>query len=442
MLALSPSGGHRFFAGLHVRTTVSPRTLISSIASAHNRTDATASQLQQRACAYVFIGNLPQLSQAYGIDFAMAVSREVRRRLCFSFVRTESTDFAFLRDDCYLLWSNESFPVPVDSSLTSACERLESLLAHVAKRPIVYRGIAALVQLHSDWIDVRPPAEMDSTDVELALWTAQQCAEFEPMELDGWRHRYRGDMDVAVRVADALSRGFLSMSWRPVVGVYGGSTSLYHSLVASAGPVPEESRADAVRDSLYGPCLERLGLARLWDRHAMRKTLAILRQRPALRLGVRLSTQSAHCDHWWTSLFAALQAEPMLASRLVVEFSASGAVCALEAMRKFCSRLQGLGCRIAVRNLGCRDGDLAIVHACRPDIAKVDPSFLRRARGGEFGLEGLQEMVSLAGHLATYAVVDGIEREEDMHLALRAGAQWLEGSFLESAKLGRGEAYA
>ena len=136
MLALSPSGGHRFFAGLHARTTVSPRTPIASIASAHDRTDAIASQLQQRACAYVFIGNLPQLSQAYGIDFAMAVSREVRRRLCFSFVRTESTDFAFLRDDCYLLWSNESFPVPVDASLTSACEYLESVLAHVAKRPI------------------------------------------------------------------------------------------------------------------------------------------------------------------------------------------------------------------------------------------------------------------------------------------------------------------
>jgi EAL domain-containing protein (putative c-di-GMP-specific phosphodiesterase class I) len=414
----------------------------SSVAKVQNRNEAAVSQLRQRSCAYVFIGNLPQLSQAYGIDFAMAVSREIRRRLCVSFVRAESTDIAFLRDDCYLLWSNESFPVSVETSLTSACEHLESVLTHVCKRPIVFRGIAAIVQLHVDWIEVSGPNEMDRADIELALWTAQQCAEFEQMELDGWSRRYRADMDAAVRVADALSEGPLSLSLRPVVGVYGGATSLYHSLIANAGAIPVECRSDATRESVYAPCLERLGLARLWDRHVLRKALAILRQRPALRIGVRLSTQSARCDHWWTSIFATLQAEPMLASRLVVEFSACGPVLALEAMRQFCSRLQSLGARIAIRNLGCRDGDLAIVHACRPDIAKVDPSFLRRARSSGFGLEGLQEMLSLAGHLATYAVVDGIEREDDMHLALRAGAQWLEGAFLESAKLARGEVYA
>ena len=101
-----------------------------------------------------------------------------------------------------------------------------------------------------------------------------------------------------------------------------------------------------------------------------------------------------------------------------------------------------MGCRIAVLGLGCRDCNLATFHACRPDIAKVDSSFLRRARGSEFGLEGLQEMLSLAGHLATHAVVDGVDREEDWHLALRAGAQWLEGAFLESTKLRQSEVYA
>ncbi|QRF63264.1 EAL domain-containing protein [Variovorax paradoxus] len=370
----------------------------------------------------------------------MAVSREVRRRICLSFVRTMGTDFAFPRDDCCLLWSNESFPVPVDTSLTAAREQLESVLTHVGKRPIVFRGIAVLAQLHADWIEMGSPGELDSAEIELALWTAQQCAEFEQMELDGWGHRYRADMDVAVRTAEALSRGFLSLSWRPVVDVYGGSSALYHSLIATAGPIPEESRSDAIHESVYAPSLERLGLARLWDRHLLRKTLAILRQRPGLRLGIRLSTQSARCDHWWSSVFSALHSEPMLASRLVVEFSASGVVSELEAVRSFCSRLQSLGCRIAVRGLGCRDGDLAIVHACRPDIAKVDPSFLRRARSSEFGREGLQEMLSLAGHLASHAVVDGIEREEDMRLALRAGAQWVEGAFMDGAKARRGEA--
>ena len=441
MLALSPSGGHRFLAGRHVRPTVSPRKLTAANAYAQALDEADDS-LQQRACAYVFIGNLSQLSQVYGSDFATAVSREIRRRLCFSFVRKESSDFASLRDDCHLLWSNESFPVPADTSLRLAREYLESVLTQVAKKPIVFQGIAALVQLHADWIDGWLPGEIDNERTGLALWTAHQSAGFEQMELEGWILRYRSDMDVALRVADSLSRGSLSLCWRPVAGVYGGATSLYHSLVASVGPRSEESRSEGIRDSVYAPCLERLGLSRLWDRHVLHKTLAVLRQRPSLRLGVRLSTRSARSDHWWTSIFAALQAEPMLASRLVVEFSASGPIPELQAVRQFCSQLQSMGCLIAIVGLGCRDGDLAIVHACRPDIAKVDPSFLHRARNSEFGLEGLQEILSLAGHLATHAIVDGVDREEDLQLALRAGAQWLEGAFLESTKLRQGEVYA
>jgi len=62
-----------------------------------------------RACAFVFIENLPQLAQAYGSNFAMSVSREIRRRLCARFLTSVKADLACLRDDCFLLWSNDSF---------------------------------------------------------------------------------------------------------------------------------------------------------------------------------------------------------------------------------------------------------------------------------------------------------------------------------------------
>ena len=63
----------------------------------------------RRACAFVFIANLPHLAEAYGQDFASAASLEVQRRLCAGFTSLPSSDMARLRDDCFLVWANEAF---------------------------------------------------------------------------------------------------------------------------------------------------------------------------------------------------------------------------------------------------------------------------------------------------------------------------------------------
>src|SRR4051812_29495061 len=63
----------------------------------------------RRACAFVLIENLPQLAEAYDPDFARSVSREIRQRLCARFLTSVKADLACLRDDCFLLWSNDFF---------------------------------------------------------------------------------------------------------------------------------------------------------------------------------------------------------------------------------------------------------------------------------------------------------------------------------------------
>src|SRR4051812_21046323 len=94
-----------------------------------------APAVPRRACAYVFISNLPHLAQAYGQEFASAASLEVQRRLCAHFLASAADDMARLRDDCFLLWANDAFvcgagdirDLPHD--LRSASRPIETLLA-------------------------------------------------------------------------------------------------------------------------------------------------------------------------------------------------------------------------------------------------------------------------------------------------------------------------
>ncbi|MDM0010507.1 EAL domain-containing protein [Variovorax sp. J22G73] len=384
-----------------------------------------------RACAYVFISNLPHLAQAYGQDFASAASLEVQRRLCAHFITSAAHDMARLRDDCFLLWANDAFVCGASNirelpqAVRSASQPIETLLAVLGAEPVRAMGIVALVQLHVDWIEMRAPGQLGTSEIELALWTAQPFPDSRESRADGWCQRYRADMDVALRVSEALRTEALSFAWQPVVHAGSNHGTLYH-----AGRVrlpASRSEPALLAQEVFLPCLQRLGLARAFDRIAVRQALAALRRQPAMHIGVGICAQSVRLDHWWASLCAALDEEPSLASRLVIEIVGSATLTEHEAARDFCVQMQLRGCRIGLRDIGGGNDNLAALQSCGPDIVKLDASLLRRARGGAFGVECLRGMISLCTHVATQVVVDGIEREEDMHIASRVGAQWLQG---------------
>ena len=382
-----------------------------------------------RACAFVFIANLPQLMEVYGAEFALHASIEIKYRLLTSFVSLADADLAMLRHDCFLLWSNPAFPVEDGQARQGASARLERLLTDLGGMPVQLRDTRALVQLHVGWSDAPSPGRMSQAEVELRLWAAQPAPDFQLAQTEGWQRLYREDMDVALQVSDALHARRLAIEWHPVVGAPAQAAAfaapLYHE--ARFHTEGEPHAAALLRSELFMPCLQRLGLVRTFDHLAAGRVVRQLRLGGTVRLGLSISAQSARRDHWWASLMALLRREPELAARLVVEIAGEPTLPDLEAVRDFCLQLQLCGCRVAIKHFGGDSGNLAAAKVCRPDIIKLDPVFIRRAREDRFGRELLEEMLAMCGSFAPSIVVDGIEREEDIRVALEAGAEWLQG---------------
>lgn len=382
-----------------------------------------------RACAFVFIANLPQLMEVYGAEFALHASIEIKYRLLTSFVSVADADLAMLRHDCFLLWSNPAFPVEDAQARQGASARLESLLTGLGGMPVQLRDTRALVQLHVGWSDAPSPGRMSQAEVELRLWAAQPAPDFQLAQTEGWQRLYREDMEVALQVSDALHARRLAIEWHPVVGAPAQAAAfaapLYHE--ARFHTEGEPHAAAALRSELFMPCLQRLGLVRTFDHLAAGRVVRQLRLGGTVRLGLSISAQSARRDHWWASLMVLLRREPELAARLVVEIAGEPTLPDLESVRDFCLQLQLCGCRVAIKHFGGDSGNLAAAKVCRPDIIKLDPVFIRRAREDRFGRELLEEMLALCGSFAPSIVVDGIEREEDIRMALDAGAEWLQG---------------
>lgn len=389
---------------------------------------ATVAGDVRRQCAFVFIANLAQLADAYGQPLASSVSREIQRRLCAHFVTSAASDLACIRDDCFLLWVNDAFEAG-RSQPALAAESIERLVVRVAQEAVRTHGMEALPQLHAGWIDVPSRALLTAADAEFVLYAAQPAPDFAEGRHEGGRQRYRADMDAAVQVSDALAAGRIEHAWHPVVDAhYPASTFLYRA--GGVHVLPGTGQAWPCSAGVFVPCLERLGLVRLFDRAIVRQALDALRSHPSLTLGAKISTQSAVLDHFWAGLLQTLKGDPSLARRLVIEIGGDMALPSLEAARDLCTQLQMCGCRVAVTGFGRGAMGLADLRACRPDIIKLDEVFVRNARGSAFGLESLQDMLRICAHLATHVVVDGIEREDDLRASVRAGARWLHGSYL------------
>lgn len=400
-------------------------------ARAHRRPDGWGRTLSRRqTCAFVFIGNLPHLDEAFGAEFAAATSREVARRL-IAFIGARAGDRVLtLRDDCFLIWSERgTLPLAsTDASLMNA--DLEQLLCAVAGEAVRFQAMAALARLHVGWIDVPDPRTMDAAETDLVLWAAQPAPDFQEPPSKNWRARYRADMETAVAVLEAARAGRMQMRWQPVIDAYASADTLYREGCVHLLPAPGRSDAPVALGSVL-PCLERLQLTRELDRMAANQILEALRRSPEAGMSLNISANSARLDHWWATAFHALAQEPQVARRLVVEVGWAGAQWQdAEAMRDFCRRLAVCGCRIAIDHFAASAASLGVLQACKPDIVKLEAQFIRRAGESQFGFDSLKHALALCANLAPCTVVEGVDRAEDLGVALRAGARWMQGYYL------------
>lgn len=397
----------------------------------HRRPDGWGrSMLRRQTCAFVFIANLPHLAEAFGAEFAAATSREVARGL-LAFVDVANGDrLLTLRDDCFLIWS-ERGTLPLQSTDASPVNvELERLLCAVAGEAIRFQAMAALVRLHTGWIDVPDPRTMDAAETDLVLWAAQPAPDFQELPTKDWRGRYRADMEVAVAVLDAARAGRMQIRWQPVIDAYASADTLYREGCMHLLPTQGPSGVPIALGSVL-PCLERLQLTRELDHMAADRILKALRRSPEACMSLNISANSARLDHWWAMTLQALSQEPHLARRLVVEVGWAGAQWQdAEAIRDFCRRLAVCGCRIAIDHFVASAASLGVLQACKPDIVKLKAQFIRRAGESQFGFDSLKHALALCANLAPCTVVEGVDRAEDLGVALRAGAQWMQGYYL------------
>jgi len=133
---------------------------------------------------------------------------------------------------------------------------------------------------------------------------------------------------------------------------------------------------------------------------------------------------------------ALYRAAPALAGRVVLELTEEPRGTGVAAQRAAFVALRRLGYRLALDDLGAGHHDAALLHALRPDIAKLDRSLVRGCARDRRRRRRLASLCREARELGVELVAEGIEDEDDREAVLTAGCDRFQG-FLFGKPRGR-----
>lgn len=369
--------------------------------------------------AFVCIGNLAQIRDALGLATSLQVLDEFRSRLSKE-LELPADQVVHAGDDCFLVW------------LTDGCEtQLEELMVRMSARPVEAGAHSLSLVVHTGWTELRSdePRALLTEEAAYVLFTSASSVVLPPCTPNG--DRFLSDMAVASTVATALESGRVDCQWQGISGLYGSGAFLYWRGVAQL----DAAALDVPFGLSHGfmSSLERLNLTRVIDRHMALRVLGQLISMPSLRLACRISPLSVQNDHYWQHLLSTLAANPSAARRFTLEISGQAPLPSREAARAFSSAIHERGAHIALANFGCGAISLADVQACQPRTLLLDESFVERCRSNAEERVALRDMIRICAHLAEQIVVTGVHDEEGHSDAMRAGARWISGSYVNAA---------
>ena len=214
----------------------------------------------------------------------------------------------------------------------------------------------------------------------------------------------------------ALSSDELSMHYQPIVELASGAVVGFEALMRwqqrTRGPISPD---------VFIPLAERSGLIAELGKFALREAgLAAASWQQTVGDGaapyvaVNLSAHQFHDPALLASIDDMLSTAPLAPSRVVVEITESAALVDVVRAARTIEELRRLGVSIALDDFGTGYSSLSYLAKLRPDIIKIDKSFVSSRAESARAASLLSAMVSLGRDLDMIVVAEGIETPEQL----------------------------
>ena len=211
------------------------------------------------------------------------------------------------------------------------------------------------------------------------------------------------------------------LAFQPVVDAQNHSVKFHECLIRY---IDEAGKVHAAGSFI--PAIEKLGLSRMVDRHALRLALRELDMFPELSLSVNVSNLSINDPDWLRGIVVALRDRPDMASRAIIEITESAAIHDLPKTLRVIRTLRDLGCGVALDDFGSGYTAFSQLKTMAVDMVKIDKSFVRNMQEKENHLF-VKTLQTLADGLGIKTVGEGAETMTEAKLLASDGINLIQG---------------
>ena len=234
----------------------------------------------------------------------------------------------------------------------------------------------------------------------------------------------RVNIRVTDEIVSALNDRRLVIAFEPVVKADTQEAAFYECLVR----MRHEDGLTLAPDIV--PVAEKLGLIRLVDHRVLELVLEELNASPDVQLSLNISPDTTTDPDWWSSIEAALKANPAIAQRLIVEITETVAIRDIDDVRGFVTRLKNHGCRIAIDDFGARYTSFRNLRKLGVDIVKIDGAFVQNVARLADDRAFVQTLIDLARRLDLKTVAEWVQDAESANLLRAWGCDYIQGRFI------------
>ncbi len=236
-----------------------------------------------------------------------------------------------------------------------------------------------------------------------------------------------------VDIEEILRKGLVTPHFQPLVSLQRSAVVGVEGL--SRGYHPESGRLIPA-PALFAEADIR-GLSRELDLLCRRKILTdfgLLRERfPDIILSINIDA-SAIEKRIWSGYLKTQVAEAGIPSSSVVIEIVESVVGDLRELKKFVETYREAGFLIALDDVGAGHSNLNRIPLIKPDVIKIDRYLVRQIQADFHKQEVLKSLVSMARHLGTVLVAEGVETPEEGAALLEMGLDLIQGFYFSKPK--------
>ncbi|MGV6840061.1 MAG: EAL domain-containing protein [Planktomarina sp.] len=231
------------------------------------------------------------------------------------------------------------------------------------------------------------------------------------------------DLDTIKMVRSALIEGRTALAYQPVVKAADPSqVAFFEGLIRLKDPsgryIPAHEFINAIEDTELGRELDCVSLD---------LGLRALAAEPKLRLSINMSARSIGYKKWRILLEQALDLQPLLAKRLILEVTEASAMTMPELVIDFMQDMQGRGVSFALDDFGSGQTSFRYLRDFFFDILKIDGQFTKDLANNADNQVLVQALISISAHFEMFIVAEAVESANDAKLLTDLGIDCMQG---------------